>query len=408
MQSATDAMLEAALTQLERSTSYPPGYLRQYVRKRRTQFLIDLQRQTGLPRPVHVLRKVQGQTIVCPGCQEPGCRWDAGVSDEELATYDHFVIGFSGGKDSIALALYLLERGVPREKIELWHHDVDGREGSTLFDWKCTRAYCQAFADALGLKIYYSWRLGGLEREMLRENQRTAPMAFEVPQPDGSVIVQQAGGTRGELSTRLMFPQVSADLSVRWCSASAKIDVGRSALNNQERFLRRRTMFLTGERAEESTNRAGYRVLEPHHTDNRAGVRVQRHVDAWRPVHGWPEAEVWAIMGRWRINPHPAYRLGFGRVSCAKCIFSDDDQWASSNVVDPAGVRVISDLEKRFGKTIHRKLPVLERVARGTPYAMTPADLAAARSEEWREPILLPEGAWKLPAGAFGDTTGPT
>jgi tRNA(Ile)-lysidine synthase TilS/MesJ len=72
----------------------------------------------------------------------------------DLASYDTFIVAFSGGKDSLACLLHLIESGVPRERIELWHHDVDGREGSTLMDWACTRDYCRKVAEAFGVKIY--------------------------------------------------------------------------------------------------------------------------------------------------------------------------------------------------------------------------------------------------------------
>lgn len=58
----------------------------------------------------------------------------------DVLAYDCYVVAFSGGKDSVALVLHLLELGVPAEKIELWHHLVDGREGSALVDWPCTTA----------------------------------------------------------------------------------------------------------------------------------------------------------------------------------------------------------------------------------------------------------------------------
>ena len=44
--------------------------------------------------------------------------------------------------------------------------------------------------------------------------------------------------------------------SVRWCSAYLKIDVGAAALRGQARFEGKRTLFVTGERAEESAARA--------------------------------------------------------------------------------------------------------------------------------------------------------
>lgn len=321
----------------------------------------------------------------------------------DFRSYDYIIVAFSGGKDSEACVLHLLEAGVPASRIELWHHDVDGREGSTLMDWPVTASYCKAFADALGIPIYFSWKQGGIEREMLREHSLTAPVSFEVP----GGVVRSVGGTRGNYSTRRKFPQVSGDLSVRWCSAYVKIDVGSKALRNQERFVGKRTLFITGERAEESSARANYKVFEPDRADNRNGVRVKRHIDRWRPVHDWPEAQVWGILRRWRIDPHPAYKLGWGRVSCAACIFGSRDQWASLHTVNPEQVERVAAFEQEFGLTINRKKSVPELVAKGKPYpAITPELVSAALSREYTGKIL--GGNWELPAGAFGESCGPT
>lgn len=133
----------------------------------------------------------------------------------------------------MACLLHLIELGVPKQKIELWHHLVDGREGSTLMDWPVTESYCRAIANAFGLKIYFSWKEGGFEREMLRENARTAPTRFQAPaDQDGENVIECGiGGMRGKLGTRKRFPQQSADLRTRWCSAYLKIDVCTAAIN---------------------------------------------------------------------------------------------------------------------------------------------------------------------------------
>ena len=175
--------------------------------------------------------------------------------------YDHVVVAFSGGKDSTAAFLHLLDRNVPKDRIELWHHDIDGRDGSHLMDWPSTPAYCGAFARAFDAPLYFSWRIGGFEREMLRDSTPTAPVNWE--NPDGSL--GQAGG-KGPAGTRLRFPQVSADISVRWCSGYLKIDVGVIALRNQPRFLGKKTLFISGERAEESPCRARYKEFEMDRT----------------------------------------------------------------------------------------------------------------------------------------------
>ena len=306
----------------------------------------------------------------------------------ELHSYDRYVVMFSGGKDSIALYLALREAGVDNAKIELWHHPIDGKGSPLFMDWPCTTAYCQVFAAAFDVSLYRSWRDGGFERELLRDQARTAAIHFE--QPGGPI--GRAGGTSGKRGTRRRFPQVSANLSVRWCSGALKIDVAAAALRNQARFLRKRTLVLTGERAQESPARAHYVPFEAHHTDRRHSVALRRHVDHLRLVHSWSEVQVWAILERWRINPHPAYRLGWSRVSCAGCIFGNPDQWASLRAVNPEQFARIAAYEADFGATIRRdRRSIVAAADVGTLYAaITPERIAEALDPAWSGRIILP------------------
>lgn len=321
----------------------------------------------------------------------------------DLDSYSNILVMFSGGKDSLACVLHLLERGVPREKIELWHHLVDGREGSELMDWPCTEGYCRAIAKHLGLPIYFSWKEGGFEREMLREATPTAPIHFETPSWRGV-----AGGNSSSVGTRKQFPQVSADLSVRWCSAYLKIDVASTAIRNQDRFRDARTLVVTGERAQESPSRAMYRRFEAHRSDRRRGKRIRRHVDHWRPIHRWRERKVWQIIERWSLLPHPAYRLGWGRVSCAACIFGNAQQWASLKAVNPSQFERIAQYEESFGKTIRKDLTVRKLAVVGVPYkpALDPELVAIALGREYVEDVVVTK--WTMPPGAFGEACGPT
>jgi len=321
-----------------------------------------------------------------------------------LNVYDYVLVAFSGGKDSTAAFLYLLEQGVDPARIELHHHNVDGRvngsSSSTLMDWPSTYGYCQAFARAFKVPIFFSWREGGFEREILRNDSATAPIYWQ--NPDGSLGTTGGSGPKG---TRLKFPQVSSNLSTRWCSPALKIDVGCAAIRNQERFLGKKTLVVSGERAEESASRARYKAFEPDRATS-----SKRTVDRFRPVHGWTEQEAWSIVQRHRVQPHPAYRLSFSRLSCMKCIFCGDNSWASLRRIDPAGFQKLADYEKQFGVTIHRKLTLAQRADAGTPYD-TCADaalVAEAMDPHWDRPIILPEGQWKLPAGAFGNGGGPS
>lgn len=319
----------------------------------------------------------------------------------DLLSYEIALVAFSGGKDSLALVLQLLDLGFPRERIELHHHLVDGQEGSTLMDWPVTEAYCKAIAAALGVPITFSWRSHGFEGEMLRNGNATAPMM--VPDEKGGY---SAIGGSGPAGVRLKFPQVSADLSVRWCSGNLKIACMDAYLRNHPKFLGKRTLVLTGERAEESTARANYSVFEPHRSDTRNSKRVPRHIDLWRAVHAWSEQQVWEIIRRRRLVAHPAYYLGWSRCSCRVCIFGSSNQWASVRVIAPQQFERIATYEREFKVTIHRKMSVVVRADCGKPYKFDPHWVEVANSREFTVPVFMDR--WVLPKGAFGDSCGPT
>ena len=318
-----------------------------------------------------------------------------------LAAYDRILVALSGGNDSVACLLALLEAGADPARIELHHHEVDGR-GPSFMDWPSSAPYCRALAAAFGLPIYFSWREGGFLREMLRQDTATAPIVFETPHG-----LDTRGGD-GPRNTRLRFPQVSADLSVRWCSAALKIGVMDILIRAQGRFLGSRTLVVTGERAEESPARARYAPSEPHRTDTREGTRRRRFVDHWRPVHAWSERAVWAILARHSVAPAVPYRLGFGRLSCMTCIFGTPALWATIRLIARTWFERVAGYERQFGRTIQRARSVRELADRGIPYpaALAQPDLVAkALAPRWTLPIQTTD--WCLPAGAYGEAAGP-
>lgn len=320
----------------------------------------------------------------------------------DLSDYDHIVLCMSGGKDSIACLLNLIDMGVDLNRVELWHHDVDGREGSSLMDWPFMAEYNRKLAAAFGLPIYFSWLDGGFEGEMLKENSYSRPHHIETP--DGLTTLER-DTNRAKPGTRLKFPQVSANLQTRWCSSALKIDLGRRALTNQQRFDGKRVLFITGERRTESPNRALYQQLEPHFCDRRGG-RKARHVDSWRPVLHWPEDQVWDALERHNVIAPVPYRLGWGRSSCMKCIFNDATVWATLRHHFPGSLDAISDYEMRFGTTINRnRINILDVSRQAKPMEIEDRDaFMQAMKTDYSLPIILTEGRWVLPAGAFTKT----
>lgn len=260
-------------------------------------------------------------------------------------------------------------------------------------------------AKAFGIPIFFSWREGGFVREMTKhKTKETSRVWFETP------TGIQSNTPRGskEERTRMLFPQLSANLNVRWCSAYLKIDVGASAIANQDRFSHANLLFVTGERAEESAGRAKYAVSEPHKTTTK-----HRSVTQWRPVHAWTTQDVWTVIEQHKVNAHPCYHAGWGRCSCATCIFGNKDQWASLGAVSPGKLYLVSKYEREFSAYHGRPVTlrrdgkeILDFASTGTAYpAINPLRAKALNDTDYHDPIFLDD--WEMPAGATADLTGP-
>ena len=202
----------------------------------------------------------------------------------------------------------------------------------------------------------------------------------------------------------------SPDLRTRWCSAYLKIDVCATALRHDPRFQNCRTLVLSGERGEESKQRAGYAVFEPDKADLRNGKKMFRHIDRFRPIRDWKEQQIWDILERYRIRPHPCYSLGFGRCSCKFCVFGNANQFASAACISRQKADRLIAFEKDFGHTLKRDTDLVSLIKKGAPYPAITKSLAdVATSLEYTLPVLVPGNErWILPAGAFCKCGGPS
>lgn len=319
------------------------------------------------------------------------------ITNEEVISFalneqPTIIVAFSGGKDSIAMVLHLLEIGIPKDKIELWHHDVDGH-GEDLFDWKCTVSYCQAFADHFDLPILFSYRKGGIVREIFRENETSQSVFFQ--KEAGSEFTELASIQEDKYKkTRRKFPAVASDLKTRWCSGNVKIDVMSKAINNTERFDSGKIIVCTGERRAESKARSKYPFAEKYRSNSTARKSIQ-----WRPIVDWSDDEVWGIMEKYRIQPHPSYMLGWSRCSCQTCIFNSSNTWATIKQISPAKIERISEIENEIGYTLYSGEDINQKTAKGESYLSSDDDYWVSQAlNEFTHPIVIDN--WRLPKGA--------
>lgn len=325
-----------------------------------------------------------------------------------LNEYDYFLISESGGKDSIVCLWHLLDLGIDPAKIQLWHQSIDGgTSGPEFLDWPVTESYVDAVGQLYGIKTSYQWRENGIYGELLRKDSLTGNVYYL----DGGKIVCLP--TRnGKKSTRYKWPAKSPDLSRRWCSAYVKIDVFRRVLNNHPDFRGSienpvKILVISGERRQESPNRAKYLESEIHACNTRSRI-----VHAWRPVIDWPEERLWEEYERRRFLPHPAYLLGWNRTSCFGCIFSTPDLWAMMREIAPERFDVLVNMEKYLEHRVDNKLTLVEMAERGSLKRLP----KSARTNKWVKMALsrnfndfdLIVDKWELPAGALlGAAGGP-
>ena len=319
-------------------------------------------------------------------------------------------VAFSGGKDSIAMVLHLLELGVPKSQMELWHHDVDGH-GEELFDWHVTPEYCQAFADAIGIKLLFSYRAGGIVKRLLRNNEPRGDVYYQTPDYQWHMTPSD----HNALNTGGRWPSKGNDMNARWCSSEVKIDVASQILSNDPRLQGTRDkpmeiLLCTGERHLESDKRATYAELQIY---KKGSFTANRKVLSWRPIIEYSEEMVWELLKKWKIQPHPCYYLGWGRCSCQLCIFNEAPYWAASYEISPEKIIRIRQLEiitarypKNEGRehTLYDKMDIFEKSTMAKPVINLDTEEARFWIKQATEQFTLPifvQGEWKLPSGAF-------
>lgn len=345
-----------------------------------------------------------------------------------LEEYDRIVVLLSGGKDSVACLYKLLELGVPREKIECWHHNIDGGHPSRRMDWRCIGNYVRALTEAEGIKLRVSYRVNGFFGELYRIGASEPiewidPVSQKVKQcrlSPNYIKCQQLREQAPEdlemllkrYGYRMKFPAKSADLSRRWCSAYLKICVADAVVSNLDRLgeLKKqkeqcKVLIVSGERRGESSGRAKYNEMELHRTN--AERRSHRTVHQWRAVIDYSEKDVWEVLKRHHVNPHPCYRIGWNRCSCAMCIFSTPSLFAGIREIYPEEYEALKKDEEILGFTLDNK-KCLDDFVGDAKSCVCRKDQAAIRSiltgSFSKRQIFVKN--WRYPAGAFHGAKG--
>lgn len=384
-----------------------------------------------------------------------------------LEEYDLIIVLFSGGKDSMACYYKLRELGVPKSKIELWHHDIDGGHPTRRMDWRCTNNYVKSFAEAEEVTLRISYRVNGFFGELYRIG---ASEPIEWIEPDTGEVKQcrlspnylkcreikekSAKDMENQLQKyghRMKFPAKSPDLSRRWCSAYLKICVADSVVSNldslheleklggkrhkfpakggthsgrwcsgslkasvqdsvtsnlEDTKSNKKILIVSGERRGESTGRSRYNEMEIHRTN--AEKRNNRTVHQWRCCIDYSEKDIWEVLKRHKVNPHPCYRAGWNRCSCAMCIFSTPKLFAGIRELYPEDYELLKKDESILGFTLDNKcdLDTFVGNAKSCVYRGDKKAINSLITGKFTAEDVFVKGKWLYPAGAFHGAEG--
>lgn len=209
------------------------------------------------------------------------------------------ILSISGGKDSTATMLWLIEHGIEHRRIF----------ADTGFEADETYAYLDLLRARIG--------------------------PIEVVRADLDMI--------GQIRKRVGFPARMQ----RWCTRKLKLEPLHAAHRattglppspgKHDRHVN--TLSVVGMRSDESEDR---KLLPEWDDDVEWGGWV------WRPLIAWKVTDVLAIHHRHGVPVNPLYKRGHGRVGCYPCIYSTKEEIRLLAEHTPERVAMLADLEREI------------------------------------------------------------
>lgn len=201
-----------------------------------------------------------------------------------------FVCNVSGGKDSTATALALVEAGIPHRRV---------------------------FADT-------AWEAPETYEHLDMLRAKLGPID----------VVGYPGGMPAKIREGARF----ASRMQRWCTHELKIEPLRRYYDAIEADGSIAIM-TTGVRAEEGTRANGRAEMPEIEDDEQWGGW------AWRPIHKWTIADVLAIHHRHNVPVNPLYQRGHDRVGCYPCVMASKEDVRLVADHSPERIAEIRELE---------------------------------------------------------------
>lgn len=236
-----------------------------------------------------------------------------------------FVINHSGGKDSQAMMIRLLQL-VPVQQLLVVHASLG------KYEWHGALEHAQLQADTAGVPFTVA-RAVKTFGEMVEHRYKVRPG------PNSSCWPSSAN---------------------RQCTS----DLKRGPIEREvRRYVKERgfssVVSCMGMRAQESPARAKRQTF----TRNVRGSIAGRNWFEWLPIHDMHRGQVFETILSAGQKPHWAYAEGNDRFSCVFCIFGSARDIANGRRHRPELFAELREIEQRTGYTMHQSRRSLEEIA---------------------------------------------
>lgn len=209
-------------------------------------------------------------------------------------SFNWYVVGISGGKDSTALLLWLKYEHFPKWGIS--HRKLKCIFNDTGWEADVTYAHVQKINDELH-----------------------------------PVVTLTSGETFLELAARKKrFPWAK----MRFCTQELKLKPAKAFMNS----LSGKILSVNGIRREESKVRSEMSEFGSY-------METYHGSAEWRPLLEWKIEDIWLIHKRYNFTRNPLYDMGFERVGCMPCIMSQKKEIRLMAKHFPERITMIRDAE---------------------------------------------------------------
>ena len=263
-----------------------------------------------------------------------------------LHDYSAIIISISGGKDSQTILGVMMRMASEQQ----YAGQIVAIHADTKAEWPESLPHCQMLCNHYGIEL----RVAEPHRPLPEHIERRCMAMMgtgKIGWPSARIRDCTGACKRNPIQKviRAGWPSAACRFCQSDCKRNPIFKVTRNAWPAKLNAVR--LLSVTGERRQESSNRAKLAELEPHKALTAGG----REVWSYRPILDYKLESVWAHIAATGLPRHIAYDRGNERLSCAICMLAKDGDIRNGAIARPDVAEHYLRIERETGQLFRHK-----------------------------------------------------